>query len=65
MEYGYNLEVSKLMREHNDANIIAFGQDYMDLDEILERIDIFINTDFKGSYHKDRIDLITKIENNR
>lgn len=51
------------MREHNDANIIAFGQDHMDLDEILERIDIFLKTSFAGSYHKERIDLITKIEN--
>lgn len=63
MEYGYNLDVAKLMREHNDANIIAFGQSYMNLDEVLERIDMFLKTSFIGSYHKERIDLITKLEN--
>ena len=59
---AYNDEVASLIRQHNNANIIAFGQSYMTIEDVKNRIDIFLNTDFLGSYHQDRIDLITKIE---
>ncbi len=59
---AYCDEAAKLIRQHNDANVIAFGQSYMDLDDVKRRTDIFLNTDFIGNYHQNRIDLITKIE---
>ena len=60
---AYCDEVAELMRKHNDANIIAFGQSYMDIDDVKRRVDIFLKTEFLGSYHQKRIDLITQIEN--
>ena len=59
---GYCDEAVSLMRQHNDANIIAFGQSFMDIDDIKKRLEIFLNTDFLGSYHQERIDLITAME---
>lgn len=58
---GYNDEVSKLMRQHNNANMIAFGAKFMDKEDVLRRIDIFLNTPFEGGRHQVRVDLIEKI----
>ena len=59
---AYNDEVAKLMRQHNDANVIAFGQKFMELKDVLNRVDIFLSTEFEGGRHQTRVDLITKIE---
>ena len=37
---GYNDDVARLMRQHNDANVIAFGQKFMELADVLRRINI-------------------------
>lgn len=55
---GYNDEVSRLMRQHNDANGIAFGQKYMALEDCLRRLDIFLNTPFEGGRHAVRVNMI-------
>ena len=59
---AYDDEVTKLMRQHNDANVIAFGQRFMSLEDVKRRLDIFLHTDFLGGHHQKRIDLITQIE---
>jgi ribose 5-phosphate isomerase B len=61
---GYCDEVAKAMRLHNDANIIAFGQEYMSIEEVINRVELFLNTDFLGSYHLDRVKQIEFIEEN-
>ena len=60
---GYADDVASLMRIHNDANIIAFGQDYMTYEEVEKRVDIFLKTEFAGGYHTSRIQQISDIEN--
>lgn len=55
---GYNDEVVRLMREHNNANAISFGQKFMDLKDVLHRIDIFLTTEFAGGRHQTRVDMI-------
>lgn len=59
---AYNDEVAELMRKHNDANVIAFGQKFMALDDVLRRVDIFLKTEFEGGRHQTRVDLINKIK---
>ena len=59
---AYNDDVARLMRQHNDANVIAFGQKFMNLDDVLKRVDIFISTEFEGGRHQTRVDLISSIE---
>ncbi len=59
---GYNDEVSRLMRQHNDANVIAFGQKFMELDDVLRRVDIFLSTEFEGGRHQTRVDMINDLE---
>ena len=62
---AYNDEVARLMRVHNNANVIAFGQDYMTYDEVEKRTDIFLETSFAGGYHCTRIQQISDIENDK
>ena len=56
---GYNDEVSALMRMHNDANMIAFGQKFMSLEDVLRRVDIFLSSKFEGvGRHATRVQMI-------
>ena len=59
---AYADDVAKLMRIHNDANVIGFGQDFMTYEEVERRLDIFLTTDYAGGYHDTRIKQITDIE---
>lgn len=59
---GYNDEVSRLMREHNDANMISFSQKFMTLDDIKRRIDIFLTSSFEGGRHQTRVEMIKELE---
>lgn len=59
---GYNDEVSRLLKEHNDANMIAFGQKFMALEDVLRRVDLFINSTFEEGRHIERVNLIKKTE---
>lgn len=59
---GYNDEVSKLMRQHNNANVIAFGAKFMNTSDVIRRIDIFLSTEFEGGRHQTRVDLISDLE---
>ncbi len=62
---AYNDDVARLMRVHNDANVIGFGQDFMTYEEVEKRTDIFLTTDFAGGYHCTRIQQISDIEENK
>lgn len=55
---GYADEVCVLCREHNNANMIAFGQKFMELKDVLKRVDLFLNTNFIGDRHAKRVQLI-------
>lgn len=59
---AYSDDVARLMRMHNDANVIGFGQDYMSYEDVERRVDLFLTTDFSGGYHVSRIKQITSIE---
>ena len=45
---GYDDVAVGKMREHNNANVIAFGQKYMTLEDILRRTDIFLSEKFSS-----------------
>lgn len=52
---AYNDEVAGLMRQHNNANMIAFGATFMKLPDVLRRIEIFLKTPFEGGRHERRV----------
>jgi len=55
---AYNDEVARLMRQHNNANMIAFGATFMKTPDILRRIEIFLKTPFEGGRHERRVNAI-------
>lgn len=52
---GYNDDVARLTREHNNANMIAFGATFMNDEDVIRRVDIFLNTEFAGGRHARRV----------
>lgn len=59
---GYDDEVTRLMREHNDANVIAFGQNHMTYEDVERRLDIFLQAEFVGLHHTLRVNQIKDLE---
>ena len=52
---AYNDDVARLIRQHNNANMIGFGANFMELKDVLRRIDIFLSTEFEGGRHQRRV----------
>ena len=61
---GYNDEVSHLIKEHNNCNMISFGANFMSYEDIEKRVDIFLNSSFLGERHEVRVNTIIDYENN-
>lgn len=59
---AYADDIARLMRTHNDANVIGFGQDFMTYEEVERRLDTFLITKYAGGYHDTRIQQIRDIE---
>ena len=51
----WNEEISKLARQHNDANILSIPSRFVNKTEAIDIVDAFIKTDFEGGRHKKRI----------
>tara|TARA_Y100000741_G_scaffold344990_1_gene310062 strand:+ start:1320 stop:1742 length:423 start_codon:yes stop_codon:yes gene_type:complete len=52
---AFNPEIAKLMRQHNDANVLVLPGRFMDVQEALKCVDNFLNSEFEGGRHKKRI----------
>ena len=52
----HNIEIAKLARNHNDANAIVFGGRFINIDNALNILDVFIKEGFEGGRHKRRVD---------
>lgn len=60
---GYDDIATGKTREHNNANMVAFGQAYMKLDDVLRRVDIFLSEAFsKEEKHRRRVEEIKSAE---
>ena len=55
---------AKYTRLHNNSNILCLGGRVIGVGTALELVDLFVNTEFEGGRHQNRIDLINEIENN-
>lgn len=57
--YGGNLNVVKISREHNDANILSIGARFVGDHEAMQAVKIFLETEFSGdARHERRIEKI-------
>ncbi len=55
---AFEPEVAKLIRQHNDANIIGIPARFVPLDVAKEMIELFIETQFEGGRHQTRVNKI-------
>lgn len=58
----YNEQIAKSIKEHNNANIITLGADYINLDEAVKMIEIWKTSSFLGGIYKERLDIVEKYE---
>ena len=52
-------EIAVLARQHNNANIISIPARYTSIPQAVEMVQTFLNTDFEGGRHQNRVDKIS------
>lgn len=50
--------------EHNNANVLCMGGRVITPDEAVKFVDIWIKTPFAGGRHQQRVDMISRLEEN-
>lgn len=51
----YDDYVAKVAKEHNNANVLCFGGRTMKIEDVLNRIDIFLAAKYEGGRHDRRL----------
>lgn len=51
-------EITKLTRQHNNANIICIPARYTAIQQVIAMVDVFLETKFEGGRHQNRVDKI-------
>lgn len=59
--YGGNLEIIKLSREHNNANVLSLAARFLSLNEAKDAVKLWLETEFSGEERHER--RIGEIEN--
>ncbi len=54
----WNNETVELARQHNDANMLAMPARFISNEEAIEMVDLFLNTEFEGGRHLNRVNKI-------
>ena len=58
-----DVTTARLVKQHNDANIIAFGARIVGIEVAKEIVRAYLEAQFQGGRHQTRVDLIHEIEN--
>ena len=51
----WNVETTKLSREHNDANVLCLGARFISADLAVQMLHTFLTTEFSGGRHQQRV----------
>lgn len=54
----WNVELAKLARQHNDANVLVLPARFISPEMALAIVEAFLSTDFEGGRHQRRIEKI-------
>jgi len=54
----WSKEIAALARQHNDANIISIPARFTSIQQAIEMVDTFLNSNFEGGRHANRVDKI-------
>ncbi len=55
----WNIELAKLARKHNNANILCLPARFISIKEALEITQTFLETEFEGGRHANRVNKIS------
>jgi len=55
---AFETEVARLIRQHNDANVICIPARFVSLEYAKQMIEIFMSTAFEGGRHQTRVNKI-------
>ncbi len=55
----WDIEQTRLTRQHNDANILSLPGRFIDFNLAAEMVKVFLNTDFEGGRHNIRVNKIS------
>ena len=56
-------KAAQFSRLHNNTNVLSLGADYVTVDEAKEILNTWLDTEFEGGRHQERLDLVSEIEN--
>nr|MBS0037568.1 ribose 5-phosphate isomerase B [Saprospiraceae bacterium] len=54
----WNVELAKLARQHNNANVLAIPSRFVSEEVALNMVSAFLNTEFEGGRHSRRVEKI-------
>lgn len=54
---------AKATRQHNDANVICFGERVVGQGLAFQLVDAFLGTEYEGGRHQRRVDLVNSYDN--
>jgi ribose 5-phosphate isomerase B len=57
---AHDVTSARLAREHNDANVVAFGQRLIGTETAREALRVFMNTKWEGGRHAARVAKLSK-----
>jgi ribose 5-phosphate isomerase B len=61
----WNEDTARLARQHNDANVLCIGARFIPPDEAARMIRVFMETEFAGGRHQERVEKLTKLDEAR
>jgi ribose 5-phosphate isomerase B len=61
----WNEETARLARQHNDANVLCIGARFIDPKLAADMIRVFVETEFSGGRHQQRVEKLTRLDEAR
>ncbi len=55
----WNSDIAKLTRQHNNANILCLPARFISLQQAIQYVDLFLETNFEGGRHEGRVNKIS------
>jgi ribose 5-phosphate isomerase B len=61
----WNEETARLARQHNDANVLCIGARFIEPELAARMIRAFLETEFDGGRHQERVEKLTQLDEAR
>jgi ribose 5-phosphate isomerase B len=60
--YGGSMDIVKLSRQHNNANVLSLGARFILQEEAKQAVKLWLETEFEGGRHARRLEKIENLE---